>query len=141
MSIEDKKKHDVSIEEILKSIRGVIDSHNKIDKSAEIDDILELTNIVESNSSSIKEKDSTDKLISAESAAETVISLKNLTNKAQAVKDEAKYKSLTIEELVIQILKPELKEWLDKNLPRVVKLLVEKEIKRLISEDEKAQNN
>ncbi len=37
----------------------------------------------------------------------------------------------TIEDLVIEALKPMLKEWLDGNLPAMVKALVEKEIRRL----------
>lgn len=37
----------------------------------------------------------------------------------------------TVEDLVIEALKPMLKEWLDSNLPSMVKSLVEKEIRRL----------
>ncbi len=38
---------------------------------------------------------------------------------------------LTVEDLVVEALKPLLKEWLDGNLPSLVSALVEKEIRRL----------
>ena len=37
----------------------------------------------------------------------------------------------TVEDLVLEALKPMLKEWLDAHLPATVERLVEKEIKRL----------
>lgn len=37
----------------------------------------------------------------------------------------------TVEDLVLEALKPMLKEWIDDNLPALVKSLVEKEIRRL----------
>lgn len=43
---------------------------------------------------------------------------------------------VTVEDLVVEALKPQLSSWLDKNLPILVKELVEKEIKRLIPHDE-----
>jgi cell pole-organizing protein PopZ len=42
----------------------------------------------------------------------------------------------TVEDLVVEVLRPYLKEWMDKNLPTIVKHLVEKEIKKLIPRDE-----
>jgi cell pole-organizing protein PopZ len=38
----------------------------------------------------------------------------------------------TLEDLVIELLKPELSEWLNKNLPTIVKEAVEREIKKLV---------
>lgn len=40
--------------------------------------------------------------------------------------------NLTVEELVISLLKPELSEWLNKHLYKLVKEVVEKEIKNII---------
>jgi cell pole-organizing protein PopZ len=40
---------------------------------------------------------------------------------------------LTVEDLVVEALKPMLKEWLDHNLPELVQQLVEKEIRKLTS--------
>ena len=42
----------------------------------------------------------------------------------------------TLEDLVIELLKPELSEWLNRNLPNIVKSIVEKEVKKLIPQDE-----
>ncbi len=39
----------------------------------------------------------------------------------------------TIEDLVLEALRPMLKEWLDENLPLIVQKIVEKEVKRLIA--------
>jgi hypothetical protein len=45
-------------------------------------------------------------------------------------------KDKTIEELVKEVLKPELKKWLNKNLPVIVRELMEKEIKKIIPKNE-----
>lgn len=42
----------------------------------------------------------------------------------------------TLEDLVSDLLKPELSEWLNRNLPNIVKNIVEKEVKKLIPQDE-----
>lgn len=39
----------------------------------------------------------------------------------------------TVEDLVLEALRPMLKDWLDKNLPGIVQKIVEKEIKRIVS--------
>ena len=41
-------------------------------------------------------------------------------------------KDASIEKLVIKLLEPELKKWLNKNLPSIVKQVVNKEIKKII---------
>jgi cell pole-organizing protein PopZ len=38
----------------------------------------------------------------------------------------------TMEEAVLELLKPMLREWLDKNLPGIVERIVEEEVKRLV---------
>jgi len=45
-------------------------------------------------------------------------------------------KETTIHEIVVALLKPELKRWLDKNLPTIVKHAVDKEIKKIIPKNE-----
>ncbi len=42
----------------------------------------------------------------------------------------------SIEELVKEILRPELKRWLNDNLPAIVKQLVDKEIKKIIPKND-----
>jgi hypothetical protein len=42
----------------------------------------------------------------------------------------------SVEELVKEILRPELKKWLNDNLPAIVKQLVDNEIKKIIPKNE-----
>ncbi|MGB9151518.1 MAG: DUF2497 domain-containing protein, partial [Alphaproteobacteria bacterium] len=37
----------------------------------------------------------------------------------------------TLEDMVVELMRPLLKDWLDKNLPAVVERLVQKEIERI----------
>lgn len=128
MSINIKKTQDMSIEEILKSIRGVISKHEDAQNN---DEVLELTNIVD-DSNDIANDD--EHLISASTFHETAESLRDFADKAKhAAKVTQTNKALTIDKMVEQMMRPQLKEWLDNNLPNLVKELVEKEIKRLIS--------
>ena len=147
MSINPKKTQDMSIEEILKSIRGVISKHEEPQNNEEV---LELTNVVddsgeidESNDCNDSDKSTQDQyhdheqtdehLISEATFQETAESLKDFAHKAKyAAKTAQSPKALTIDKMVEQMMRPQLKEWLDKNLPSLVRELVEKEIKRLI---------
>ena len=128
MSINAKKTQDMSIEEILKSIRGVISKHEDAQNN---DEVLELINVVDDSDNVAKDD---EHLISASTFQETAESLKSFADKAKhAVKNVQSPKALTIDKMVEQMMRPQLKEWLDNNLPNLVKELVEKEIKRLIS--------
>lgn len=133
MSINVKKTQDMSIEEILKSIRGVISKHEDNQSN---DEVLELTNVVdhESERAGNQNDDSDDEhLISDSTFEESAESLKDFAEKAKNAARHVKTpKALTIDKMVEQMMRPQLKEWLDNNLPALVKELVEKEIKRLI---------
>ena len=78
-------------------------------------------------------------IISDESAEAAKASISDMLTKIQGTKKLAAVESSTtfrsgntVEDLVLETLKPMLKEWLDKNLSVIVKELVEKEIKRII---------
>jgi cell pole-organizing protein PopZ len=134
----DRKMNDMSVEDILKSIRGIIDKRD--DKNDKEDDILELTDMVDSPDENIlldlNEDIEEENLISGKLASETSSVLKQFAEKAKsAVKEYKKSKIPTLDELVIDILRPQLKQWLDDNLPSLVKELVEKEIKNLIPKE------
>lgn len=133
MSMNVKKTQDMSIEEILKSIRGVISKHEDNQNN---DEVLELTNVVdqESEHASDLNNDSDDEhLISTSTLEESAESLKDFAEKVKNVARHIKTpKALTIDKMVEQMMRPQLKEWLDNNLPSLVRELVEKEIKRLI---------
>ncbi len=42
----------------------------------------------------------------------------------------------TVEDIIIELIKPQLSDWLNKNLPSLVTSVVEKEIKKLVPKDE-----
>ncbi|MCC8371068.1 MAG: PopZ family protein [Rickettsia endosymbiont of Stiretrus anchorago] len=127
MSKESKKSQDMSIEDILKSVKGVINERKNL--SNEDEDILELTEIIDQDE---------EELISTKSAEKVNDILKNFTS---TIKDKNLDNNVSsknaLEELVIEMLKPELKTWLDKNLPSLVKELVESEIKKLVQNSRK----
>ena len=115
------------IEDILKSVKGVINERKNL--SNEDEDILELTEIIDQDE---------EELISTKSAEKVNDILKDFTS---TIKDKNLDNNVSsknaLEELVIEMLKPELKTWLDKNLPSLVKELVESEIKKLVQNSRK----
>lgn len=75
-----------------------------------------------------------DKLISDEALAASIAALHALPHPTHApmASHPAVFRSgTTVEDLVIESLRPMLKEWLDTNLPAMVRSLVEREIRRL----------
>ena len=136
----DKKMQDMSVEDILKSIKGIIDKRNNPNEDEA--DVLELTEIdmdhYNESPLDLNNIAEEENLISSKLASETSSILKQFSEKAKSVvKEYKKSKSLTLDELVIDILRPQLKQWLDDNLPLLVKELVEKELKNLVPSEEK----
>jgi cell pole-organizing protein PopZ len=77
-------------------------------------------------------------LLSAEAASAAATSLKNLKAAANpeppaaATTPSPIFRSgTTVEDMVMEMLKPMLKDWLDKNLPAIVQNIVEREVKKL----------
>lgn len=87
--------------------------------------------------------DSESTIISENSAAAAKASISELTAKlktqgreANSVEPSAPFRSgATVEDLVVEMLKPMMKDWLDKNLPKLVNEIVQKEIQKLIPRD------
>ncbi|AFE49045.1 hypothetical protein MA5_02460 [Rickettsia prowazekii str. GvV257] len=126
----------MSIEEILKSIKGIINERKNpiYDNYSADEDILELTDIVNQNEE--------ENLISTKSASEVEEVFRNFTDTIKDKKLNNNFSSKNaLEELVIGMLKPELKAWLDKNLPILVKELVEIEIKKLVQYSKRNDSN
>ncbi len=80
-------------------------------------------------------------LVSQETAAASAAALKNLSQKSRAPEpvlqpiDSAAFRSgHTVEDLVLEALRPMLKDWLDENLSTLVERLVEKEIRKIASQ-------
>lgn len=78
-----------------------------------------------------------DSLLTNNAAEASANALKNLVNSIPKPKVETMLmrSGSTLEDLVVESLKPELSEWLNKNLPTLVQSLVEKEIRKLIPRD------
>lgn len=77
-----------------------------------------------------------DSLISNTTLSASVAALNALRDSMQPVapapRADVSFRSgNTVEDLVIEALKPMLKDWLDGNLPRIVEALVKKEISKL----------
>ena len=135
-----------SMEEILASIRRII---SEDDKNVKLDDVTDLhpnretldpefTDIkIDENVLHLTEDDlevtsdnsSTEKIISDEISAE----VKNQFNiLSKLLTPDYKGADVKIDTLVSDLLRPMLKQWLEKNLPSLVKKMVSKEISRLI---------
>jgi cell pole-organizing protein PopZ len=78
-------------------------------------------------------------LVSNENAAKSVATLRSLIKKLEKItEDTARInKNITVEDAVNEGLKPLLKDWLNEYLHDVVKKVVDKEVKTLITRNEK----
>lgn len=147
MTAEHKKSSEMSVEEILKSVRQVINNCDDNDDILELKDIfvepeikerVALENKIEDNLSKEENvKILSESLISNKSVIETTNVLQNLSDVIEGEISKNTTKIKTIEDLVVEMIRPQLSGWLDKNLPSLVKELVEKEIQRLMPEDQK----
>lgn len=161
MSKEQNKMQEMSVEEILDSIRRVIGGENKEQPSAtyqaqnardeDDEEILELTNPVPASAPKRVDAFSPDTrevaenisyntaIIEPQIAHKTaehineLVKAKKVTaqNNAEQQKPRDLLLSKSVEDLVIMLLKPQLKTWLDKNLPDLVETIVKQELKEL----------
>ncbi len=78
--------------------------------------------------------ESTERLLSRQSAEAAAESLRNLVKNIPAPKiDSPAFRSgNTLEDIVAESLKPMLAQWLDRNLPVIVERIVEKEVRKLL---------
>ena len=138
MSKDHKKNQDMSVEEILRSIKGVIDSRANTIGTDE--DILELTNVVvdQELGAGVSNNVFRPSLVSEESAAEATNMFQQLIKTIkEPINDNIKLKVTELEDLAVEIMRPQLSRWLNENLPLLVKQLVEEEIKKLVPNDKK----
>jgi len=159
-------KEDLSIEQILKSIKQVIlgRNHDSIksikpsEKNAQYqeddDEAYELTDLAPENLQSLakpqeymKEEQGAEagSLLSQKTAKEAMqyfSSIKeNVGKNQQNNTNKNQQTTKTVEDLTVEIMKPYLSKWLDENLPRIVKGLVEQEIKKLVSDENNISRN
>lgn len=95
--------------------------------------------LTQNSSAPPKAPASDSKLVSDPAAQAAVSSLSSLANTVQIERLASAAQSSTfigngmrtLEDMVTELMKPMLKEWLDKNLPNIVDNLVQKEIERI----------
>jgi cell pole-organizing protein PopZ len=140
--IYEDNQEDAKLEDILKSIRGVIDSHHnssadsekQVDQSEpksesenskndESENILELTSIV-------NQENSDDQLISENVKKNTEAEIDKFTTALK--KGSYSDKNQSLELFVNNLLKPLIKDWLNNNLTQIVEKIVSEEIKKII---------
>ena len=124
------KGQDLSVEEILDSIRGVINNQSaKTNKQESDADILVFTDLQYSGD----EVYDTEDLVSQGVVEEAAEALRNFAQQAGKMSPETPKSRVgrTVEELMVEMLRPEISRWLNANLPSIVHQLVEKEIRRL----------
>ena len=144
--ISDNEHEDGESEKVAEAEGGVADE--VLEENEE--DILELTEIVDDFAGGLDsepepalEPDSATAALSPITDIQTLLSdhtaevatdkLSGLTGAVAAARDlPLGYAQQTLEDLVKNLLRPMLKEWLDDNLPPLVERLVEKEIAKLV---------
>ncbi|WOF43751.1 DUF2497 domain-containing protein [Sphingopyxis indica] len=128
-----------SMEDILSSIRRVIardDAPGAARDDRAADDVLDLQDEQPAADSPDDSQPEADELVSAASADAARQSLEALTAAiapppAASAPAPAVPGSRTIEDVVVDALRPMLKEWLDAHLPAMVETMVAKEIGRI----------
>jgi len=75
-----------------------------------------------------------EQLLSQQSAEAAATSLRNLVSNIpqQKIESPVTRSGNTIEDLVVETLRPMLADWLNKNLPKIVERIVEKEVRKLM---------
>lgn len=125
--IKDADVRDEKLEDILRSIKGIIYNHkhsanavSKEDNHADLDEsILELTTEVEE-----------DELLSKDTANRFSTAVKDFTKKLDD--DSLNQPENNVDTAITNLIKPMLKDWLDNNLPRLVEKIIAEELKKLI---------
>ena len=126
-----------------KNIFAKKDDENDLEEESDDSNALLLKQEHKETSKYSNLKNHSDSLLSSESAASASDNLKKFANVATSVyKNNPNYRSgKTVEQLVVEVMKPHLCKWLDDNLPSIVQNLVEKEIRRLLPDDTKQDDN
>ena len=108
---------------------GIDESGSSVDKKPE--------NTSVNNSQIVPGAENTD-LISTDIKEQSTNAIKELMKSVEKPNsDGLGFRNGTlVEDLVKELIKPELSSWLEKNLPSIVKNIVEREVKKLIPNDE-----
>ncbi len=128
MSEKNADQQEPSIEEILASVRRII-SEDEADE-----DILELTEALDEEPEPEREPEKVedDRLVSDEVEEVSAASISGLTA-VLAASARLGDGDKTLEQLVKEVLRPILKEWLEANLSEIVERIVRDEVERISS--------
>ena len=117
----------VEITSVLKSIKDLIN------QTSNQDDVLELTNIVEfDNHDQVKarekitpaENDQKTDFIPQDQLLKNIKQLLSISTKINSKESENKIESNSIEDFFIKLIDPQIKRWLEENLPNIVNLFL-----------------
>jgi len=128
--VSEEKNQEMSVNEILSSIKEVI-SNEKVSKNIDDEDeILELTDVVSDEDDSIL----LDDVIDPDDLVEKQNANENLTDdiKKNLHLDESGFLSdLSIDDIIKETIKETLNEWFTKNLKPIVEESVKEEVAKL----------
>lgn len=128
--VSEEKNQEMSVNEILSSIKEVI-SNEKVSKNIDDEDeILELTDVVSGEDDSIL----LDDVIDPDDLVEKQNANENLTDdiKKNLQLDESGFLSdLSIDDIIKETIKETLNEWFAKNLKPIVEESVKEEVAKL----------
>jgi len=128
--VSEEKNQEMSVNEILSSIKEVI-SNEKVSKNIDDEDeILELTDVVSDEDDSIL----LDDVIDPDDLVEKQNANENLTDdiKKNLHLDESGFLSdLSIDDIIKETIKETLNEWFAKNLKSIVEESVKEEVAKL----------
>ena len=128
--VSEEKNQEMSVNEILSSIKEVI-SNEKVSKNIDDEDeILELTDVVSGEDDSIL----LDDVINPDDLVEKQNANENLTDdiKKNLHLDESSFLSdLSIDDIIKETIKETLDEWFAKNLKPIVEESVKEEVAKL----------
>ena len=126
--VSNENNEEMSVNDILSSIKEVISSEQDLDKSPDDSDFIELTDIVDEKEESI--------------LLEDVVDLKNETSSNDFTENDEKNNSLnidnsnfisdlSIDNIVRETIKETLNDWFAKNLKTIVEESVKEEVAKL----------
>ncbi len=157
--MSDNKTQDQSIDSILDNIRSAIKQRSTPQDTASFEhgdyDLLELTNVIQDdgtilqvkkddNVATVEQIQLSNKILSDTVASEKLLSDEVVTESSKYISDfvdqllhaklfSEQESTAQLRRLAVEVVKPYMQDWLNENLPLIVREVLEKEIKHLIN--------